>query len=371
MATCQGVYRIVDFRGCRPLSRDRAAIKTQAQKYGRLILVGDLIEDLLRPEALPHPTANVQLVQTHISLVFVGDEFVYKIKKPVDFGFLNFTTPELRLHFCQEEVRLNRRLSPDMYLGVLSVVFDGKSHTLRETPGGKVVDYAVWMKRIPQDRLMKSLLARGELGEAHLRELAFLLARFAAEAETSPEIAKFGEPDRFRVNTEENFAQTEPYIGRTIEPGEHLALKRWTHEFYEQREGLFMERIRQGRIRDCHGDLHMEHICFAEQLCIFDCIEFNDRFRYSDTLSDIAFLLMDLEFHGAWDMAARLWDLYGEMAGERNVQELLKFYKVYRAFVRGKVNGFRLEDPHIPEQQKAEAAQEARRYFKLAMSYIG
>lgn len=332
--------------------------------------MGNLIEDLLKPQALPHPTRKVELVQTHISLVFLGDEFVYKIKKPVDFGFLNFTTPELRLHFCQEEVRLNRRLSPDMYLGVLTVVFDGKSHSLKDAPSGEVVDYAVWMKRIPQDRLMKALLARGELGEPHLRELASLLARFAKEAETSPEITRFGEPESFKVNTDENFAQTEAYIGRTIEPEEHLALKRWTNEFYEQRQELFMERIRQGRIRDCHGDLHMEHICFAKQVSVFDCIEFNERFRYSDTLSDIAFLLMDLEFHGAWDVAAQLWDLYGEMAGEGDVQELLRFYKVYRAFVRGKVNGFRLEDPHIPGQEKAEAAQQARRYFKLAMSYI-
>lgn len=333
--------------------------------------MGTLIEDLLKPQALPHPAGRVELVQTHISLVFVADEFVYKIKKPVDFGFLNFTTPELRLHFCQEEVRLNRRLSPDMYLGVLNVVFDGENYSLRETSGGDVVDYAVWMKRIPQDRLMKALLAKGELAEAHLRELASLLARFARKAETSPEIARFGEPDRFRVNTDENFAQTEAYIGRTIEPQEHLDLKRWTNEFYEKREELFRERIRQGHIRDCHGDLHMEHICFAEPLCVFDCIEFNDRFRYSDTLSDIAFLLMDLEFHGAWDVAARLWDLYREMAGEGDVQELLRFYKVYRAFVRGKVNGFRLEDPVIPQEEKAEAAREARRYFQLAMYYIG
>lgn len=329
-----------------------------------------LIKDLLQPQAFPHPTGKVELVQTHISLVFLADEFVYKIKKPVDFGFLNFTTPELRLHFCEEEVRLNRRLSPHMYLGVLKVVFDGEKHTLRMAPGVEVVDYAVWMKRIPQDRLMKALLARGELGEAHLRELACLLARFAREAETSPEIAGFGEPDRIRVNTEENFAQTEAYIGRTVEAEEHTAIRRWTDRFYQRRAELFTERIGQGRIRDCHGDLHMEHICFTEELCVFDCIEFNDRFRYSDTLSDIAFLLMDLEFHGAWDMAARLWDLYREMAGEGDVQELLKFYKVYRAVVRAKVNGFRLEDPHIPGQQKTEAAWEARKYFQLALSYL-
>ncbi len=334
--------------------------------------MGKLMEDLLSPGALPHPTKKVELVQTHISLVFLGDEFVYKIKKPVDFGFLNFTTPELRLHFCREEVRLNRRLSQDMYLGVLPVVFDGLSHTLMETPGGgETVDYAVWMKRIPQDRLMKSLLYRGELGETHLLELAGLLARFAKEAETSEEIAAFGKPDSFRINTEENFLQTQAYIGRTIEPADHLALRRWTNEFYERREELFLERISQGRIRDCHGDLHMEHICFAKQLSIFDCIEFNERFRYSDTLSDIAFLLMDLEFHGAARAAEALWDSYKKLAGEGDVEDLLKFYKVYRAFVRGKVNGFRLEDPHIPGEEKVQAARTARRYFQLAVSYIG
>ena len=332
--------------------------------------MGNLVEDLLRPDAFPHPTRGVELVQTHISLVFLADEFAYKIKKPVDFGFLDFTTSELRRHFCHEEVRLNRRLAPDLYLGVLPVFFDGERYTMKETSHGAVVDHAVWMLKIPQERLMKSLLARGELTEQHLQEVARVLARFAQEAETSPHISVFGEPERFRVNTEENFAQTEPYIGRTLESREHQALSSWTMEFYERRGELFWDRIRQEKVRDCHGDLHMEHICIADRVSIFDCIEFNERFRYSDTLSDIAFLLMDLEFHGARQMATILWDHYRKIAGEENVEELLRFYKVYRAFVRGKVNGFQLDDPSIPEHGRTRAAQLARRYFQLAMAYI-
>lgn len=331
--------------------------------------MGTLIQDLSRPDAFPHPTRRVELVQSHISLVFVADQFVYKIKKPVNFGFLDFTTLELRRHFCQQEVRLNRRLSPDLYLGVIPVLFDGSRHRLGEGPG-ELVDHAVWMRRIPQERLMKSLLARGKLGRGHLEAVARVLARFAQEAETSDEIATFGEPERFRINTEENFLQTEPFIGRTIGAEEHMAIRLWTDRFYERHDALFRERIRHGRIRDCHGDLHMEHICLGDSVFIFDCIEFNDRFRYSDTISDIAFLLMDLEFHGAWDLARILWGLYQKLANEFGVEELLRFYKVYRAFVRGKVNGFQLNDAHISDDAKTKAAETAKRYFQLAMAYI-
>lgn len=331
--------------------------------------MGTLLEDLSRPEAFAQPTGSVAVVQTHISVVFVADDFVYKVKKPVNFGFLDFTTLELRRHFCEEEVRLNRRLSPDMYLGVLPILFDGHRHRLGEG-SGDTVEHCVWMRRIPQERLMRSLLAKGELERHQLAAVARVLARFATEAQTSSYIASFGELDRFRINTDENFLQTAPFIGRTIDAEQHKSILIWTDRFYAREAGLFQERVKQGRIRDCHGDLHMDHICIADKVSIFDCIEFNERFRYSDTLSDIAFLLMDLEFHGAWEHAKVLWELYAQMAGEVDVDELLVFYKVYRAFVRGKVNSFQLDDPEISDEAKAQAAQKAKRYFDLAASYI-
>ena len=155
----------------------------------------------------------------------------------------------------------------------------------------------------------------------------------------------------------------------SIQEKDFNALKKWTDNFYEEKGHLFLKRIGEGRIRDCHGDLHMEHICINKDLSIFDCIEFNDRFRYSDTIADIAFLLMDLEYHGGEHFSGILWGKYRELAAERGMESLLDFYKVYRALVRGKVNSFQVDDDSIGPENKSEAVQRARRYFRLATSY--
>jgi hypothetical protein len=217
---------------------------------------------------------------------------------------------------------------------------------------------------------MKSVFEGGELTGNHLKKIAGVLAEFHSNALRTPEIEQFGEPEAFKVNTDENFEQVEKYIAITIQQNEFEALKRWTNDFYRSNRTLFFKRIKEGRIRDCHGDLHMEHICFTEPLSIIDCIEFNDRFRYSDTLADIAFLLMDLEYHGGEDYSELFWNEYKELAGEVDVDSLLTFYKVYRAFVRGKVNSFQVDDDGISSDKKEKAVQTARKYFKLAYSYI-
>jgi aminoglycoside phosphotransferase family enzyme len=329
-----------------------------------------MIDDLSNPASLPDPTECVSLVQTHISLVFVADDFVYKVKKPVDFGFLDFTTLEKRKYYCFQEVRLNQRLAEDVYIGVLPIIYNGEHHRVGEGEGDDVVDYAVKMKKIPEDTLMKSLFSRNELGEDHLKEIARVLADFHLSAERSPEIDVFGESEAFKVNTDENFQQTEKYKGITIDESDFNALREWTESFYQENGDLFRNRIREGKIRDCHGDLHMEHICLTEKLSIIDCIEFNDRFRYSDILADIAFLLMDLEYQGGKGFAEQLWNFYCRQAGEVGMEALLAFYKVYRAYVRGKVTSFRLDDDQIGPKEKETAAQTAAKYFQLARSYI-
>jgi uncharacterized protein len=331
-------------------------------------MLSRMIQDLLKPDALPDPTKGVLLVQTHISLVFVADAFVYKVKKPVNFGFLDFTTFEKRAFYCRQELNLNRRLAKDIYLGVLPIRFDGKKYSMRSGKGD-IVEHAVKMKRISEQRLMKSLYERGALTENHLRRLARALAAFHLHALRSPEIDAFGEPDRFRINTEENFSQIHKYLGLSIKKNQLDALQDWTDRFSRTRRELFGDRIQRGKIRDCHGDLHMEHVCFSRNLSIIDCIEFNDRFRYSDTVADIAFLLMDLEFHGGKRYSAALWKHYRNFAAEGAVESLLDFYKVYRAVVRGKVNSFQVDDPAISAEDKDRAVQRAKKYFSLACSY--
>lgn len=328
-----------------------------------------MIDDLLDPAALPDETGSVTLVQTHISLVFIADAFVYKVKKPVDFGFLDFTSLGKRAHACRQEVLLNRRLALEIYEGVVPVVFDGFRHRVG-AERGEVVDYAVKMRRIPEERLMKAVFRRGELNERHLEDIARVLSNFHRSARRSPEIDTFGRAEAFRVNTDENFAQVEKYCGISIDRPLFEALRQWTDVFYRAQAALFEERIAAGKIRDCHGDLHMEHICLTEGIPIFDCIEFNDRFRYSDTLADVAFLMMDLDYHGGGSFSEIFWDAYRRFAEEGDRHDLLTFYKVYRAFVRGKVISFQLDDPNIRNEAKEKAAQTARAYFELAGGYI-
>jgi len=329
-----------------------------------------MIDDLLNPVLLPDKTEKVSLIQTHISLVIIADEFVYKVKKPVNFGFLDFSTLKKRRYYCHQEIILNRRLSKDIYIGVLPIFYDGKVYTMGRGKG-RIAEYAVKMKRLPDEMLMKSVFLRGELKGEDLRKIATVLARFHLGARNSASIDTFGEPESFKVNTDENFAQTQKYIETTIQRKDFNAIRRWTTSFYNSNRELFLGRIKAKNIRDCHGDLHMEHICLTEDLPIFDCIEFNKRFRYSDCVSDIAFLLMDLEYHGGNAFSRLLLDFYKEMAGEEaKVDSLLTFYKVYRAFVRGKVSSFQLDDESIGIEKKEEAIQIARRYFGLARSYV-
>jgi len=333
--------------------------------------MGSMIEDLKKRDAFPEETKEVRLIQTHISFVFICDKYVYKIKKPVDFGFLDFTSLEKRRIYCEKEVELNRRLAEDVYIGVLPVIYDGKRHFIDKV-SGEIVEYAVKMKRLPEDMLMKRLFEERKLNEEHIRKVAKRIAEFHLSADTSSEIDQFGKKEAFKINTDENFDQVQKYIGITIDKEKFHEINEWTERFYKEREGLFEERIRKRRIRDCHGDLHMEHIYLLEgRPVIIDCIEFNDRFRYGDTVGDIAFLLMDLEYHGGKGFSDILWRYYKEFANEDDeADEILRFYKVYRAFVRGKVNSFQLDDPSISSKDKESAIKRARSYFDLAYSYI-
>jgi aminoglycoside phosphotransferase family enzyme len=332
-------------------------------------MISSMINDLSDPASLPDATKNVSVVQTHISIVIVGDEFVYKIKKPVNFGFLDFLTLEKRAYYCSQEVELNRRLAPDIYLDVIPVRFDGRRYSLGSKQG-EVVDYAVKMRRIPEDKLMKSLFEKRALTDTHVRKVARVLAKFHSEARRSPEIDAYGKPEMFKVNTDENFDQVGKYVGITVRKEAFQSLEAWTDLFYRNNRTLFLGRIEAGKIRDCHGDLHMEHVCFTEKVSIIDCIEFNERFRYSDAVADIAFLLMDLEYHGGEDFSKLLWDEYKNISLESGVESLLIFYKVYRAFVRGKVNSFQIDDANMKDEEKEKAKELARRYFELAYSYI-
>ena len=327
-----------------------------------------LVQALLIPEAYPHRPREIELVQTQMSFIFLAGDYAYKVKKAVDLGYLDYTTLDKRKHFCHQEVMLNRRLCPEVYLGVVQVaeeegriVVEGK---------GEAMEYAVKMRRLPQERTMDNLLRRNQVSEEMVDRVAQRLAEFHQKAETNEEISSFGDIGVVVTNTDENFAQTERYIGISIPREKYEAIKAYTQGFISKNEQLFRQRTKQGRIRDCHGDLHAAHVCFTNGICIFDCIEFNDRFRYCDVASEIAFLAMDLDYHGHPDLSQHFVRTYQEISGDQELAQLIDFYKCYRAYVRGKVESFKLDDPHISEEEKREILAMARRYFELAESYI-
>jgi aminoglycoside phosphotransferase family enzyme len=327
-----------------------------------------LIDDLLNPQAYPEKTEEVTFVQTHISNVFICDNFVYKTKKSVNFGFLDFSTLEKRKFYCEQEVSLNNRFSQGTYLGVLPVTLDDDTHVIDGQ--GEIVEYAVKMKRLPIEKLLKSKFEKNEVAEKDIEKVAEAVASFHRSSKGTKEIDGFGKIAIIKFNTDENFEQTAEFIGKVITKTQYDSIKKWTNEFYKTNKKLFELRISEGKIRDCHGDLHMEHICLCDPIIIFDCIEFNERFRYSDTASDIAFLLMDLEYNDGWELASHLKKTYLKSTGEKDIDHLINFYKVYRAYVRGKVTSFMLNDPNIQGEKKTQAIETAKKYFSLAARYI-
>jgi aminoglycoside phosphotransferase family enzyme len=322
---------------------------------------------LLDPAVYPDRPERVDFTETHISLVFFTGTYVYKVKKPVDFGFLDFTTLRKRRRFCQLEVSLNRRLSQNIYLGVVAVKQTGTAVNLDGR--GRTIEYAVKMKQISEDRLMDRLLDRGKVTPEMVKRVAEVLSDFYGRAETSERIGCFARPERVQQDTDENFEQTKKYIGTTITRKQFEEIRESTDSFLTERKDTFFERIKEGRIRDCHGDLRLEHIFFGDEISILDCIEFNERFRYTDVVADIGFLAMDLDFRNRSDLSRQLIQRYSDRSRDRGAYQILDFYKCYRAYVRGKVESFRLDDSTIQQEEKNKALSRARRYFALSQQY--
>lgn len=334
---------------------------------GLIVPLPPLIQSLLKPSAYPDSPDTVELRQTHISYLFFTPKYVYKIKKPVDFGFLNFTTLEKRRFFCHQEIALNKRLSPDIYIDVVEInnkngefIFEGKVDA---------VEYAVKMKRLPSDKMMDRMLKTGMATEPMVKRIADVIAGFHKRAKTNLYISQFGLPSIIEKNAEENFTQTQNYIGRTIANSQFDVIRNYTQNFLKARHGLFIKRSEKGFIKDCHGDIHSEHICITDGVYIFDCIEFNERFRYSDTVADIAFLAMDLDFHNCHNLSKAFCNEYIRASEDKDASELLDFYKCYRAYVRGKVEGFKIDQEEMPPEEKETVKLKAKRYFHLAELY--
>lgn len=327
-----------------------------------------LVPAMMNPGFYPHRPESVRLVQTHISYIFIAGPRVYKVKKAVDFGFLDFTTLEKRKYYCGEELRLNRRLAPEIYLEVLEISEDGDGN-IAAGKGSKTVDYAVVMATLPEDRMLKRLIAEKNFDPSVLERVARKLADFHRQADTGGKIDETGGVETVRRNQEENFEQTEKYIDRVIPRWQYDLIRAYIFDFMVRRHDLFRRRVEEHRIRDGHGDLHLEHICLENGIVIFDCIEFNERFRYADAAAEVAFLTMDLDFNGYPGHGRTFTDAYVRYAGDPEMSTLLPFYKCYYAYVRGKVTAFRSDDPAVGPEGRDAAAKTASRYFDLACRY--
>jgi aminoglycoside phosphotransferase family enzyme len=325
-----------------------------------------VVEALMKPEAYDEEAKQIELKQTHISFVFLTGNFVYKVKKAVNFGFLDFSTLEKRRFFCEKELELNRRLCGDMYLEVVPV---NSSDRIKMGGEGETIEYAVKMKRMPEEKIMTRLLEEDKVDKKLIDRMAKIIAEFHSKAETDKRIGELGSLPMIETNWRENFEQTEEFIGETISMESYRLIRERTDDFMKRNAALFAKRVAENRVRECHGDIHSGNIFVADRIYIFDAIEFNERFRFCDVASDIAFLAMDLDFKDRGDLSKFFVERYVRYSRDQELEKILRFYKCYRAYVRGKVSSFKLKDPSVDNKEKSAAKKEAKAYFKLATDY--
>lgn len=327
----------------------------------------ELIQQMRQPEFYPHPVVEpIRLLQTHVSYVLLTGDYAYKVKKPVDFGFLNYSTLEKRYHFCQEELRLNQRGAGALYLEVVAL---GQTEDGYRLGSGTTVEYAVKMVQFPQDTLLSALYDRNELTESLMAELAAAVADFHLGAETNDHIRTFGTVEQIRLAFDENYQQTTGFIGGPQTQAQFDETKAYTDVFFANHGGLFERRVAQNWIRACHGDLHLNNLCrWQRQLYLFDCIEFNEPFRYVDVMYDVGFVVMDLLSKDCAALATVFLNHYVEHTGDWQGVQLLPLYISRQAYVRAKVTSFLLGDPSVDEETKRQAAEMAAGYYRLAWS---
>jgi aminoglycoside phosphotransferase family enzyme/predicted kinase len=327
-----------------------------------------LIESLLQPDVYPHAVNKPKLVETHISWVILTGPFAYKIKKPVNLGFLDFSTLEKRKHYCEEEVRLNSRLAPDTYLDVITI----NGSTDKPVLGGKgpAIEYAVKMRQFNPDDELDKVLERGELKTEHMYLLAEKVSSFHSEIAIAQSDSTFGTPESILEPCIENLDQIKAIEFDTLITRQLGIIRQWTLDTWKTLIPVFLQRKREGFIKECHGDLHLHNMALADKdILIFDCIEFNPNLYWIDVFNEIAFTVMDLDDHDHSDLGSAFLNRYLEITGDYEGLQVLRFYRVYRAMVRAKVACIRLQQ----EQNSTlpgTAENEFRQYQSLALRYI-
>ena len=327
-----------------------------------------LIEGLRRPGAYPHPTRRVELLETHCAWVLLTGEFAFKIKKPVDFGFLDYSTLEKRRFFCQEEIRLNRRFAPQIYLDVVAI--RGEPERPHIGDDGPVLEYAVRMRQFPADGLLSQLAETGRLEAAHIDQMIARIADFHRTTGRASPASEYGDPARIHHWVVENFEHVRSVVSSAEDLQQLARLRQWVEQERVRLDALLRSRKRDGFIRECHGDLHLGNLTLIDgRVTLFDCIEFNPELRWIDVISEVAFLIMDLQERGYAGFANRFLNGYLQHTGDYEGIGVLPYYLVYRAAVRAKVAVLRAQQAAPASPVLRHARREYHEYASLAGQY--
>ncbi|HLD00937.1 MAG TPA: gluconokinase [Candidatus Nanoarchaeia archaeon] len=335
-------------------------------------MLKQIITALSDNQSYPHPVDKVEVIQTATSVVFLTGQQVYKIGKPVNFGFLDLSTLDKRKQNCHNEVRLNSLVSPEMYLGVVPVINHNGFIRLSggENTTGEIVEYATKMKQLSQDNILTTLLNQNKVSPQQIKRLAQQIFKFHSEAQKSAEISKFGELETVAGNWEEHFEQTKAAVPVMLNREDFEFMEQKVRSFIQENKNLITNRIIKNNIRHGHGDLHSGNIFLeGKKITLFDRIVFNQRFPCSDVISDLAFLAMDLDSLGKENFSHLLVEEYQKLSQDEDIDKLLNFYKCYRAYIRAKINWFFFNEATISEAEKLSCKETSQKYFNLALSY--
>ena len=329
-----------------------------------------LIRALEKSTGFDHPVDQFEIVETHISCLLLTGPYVYKFKKPLDLGFLDFSTLEKRKHCCEEEVRLNRRLAPELYLGIVAITGDERSPQINGD--GPVIEYAVKMVQFDRSRELDKLIRQGEVTAGLIDKLAVNIAAFHGQARPAAHDSRFGTAEHILQPVADNLAQIKTMLVHDRQYSVRmLAIEQWTEKTFEKLKPHFAKRKTRGFIRECHGDMHLGNmVLIGNEPVIFDCIEFSEPLRWIDVMSDVAFLAMDLHYHGRPDLAYRFLNAWLQETGDYEGLKVLRFFQVYRALVRAKVACIRLGQEHDNEQDNAQEKTEYHRHIDLAAAFV-
>ncbi len=325
----------------------------------------------MRPDFYPEQSPRVELKQTHMSYVFLAGEYVYKVKKALRFDFADCSTLDARYQLCCEEIRLNRRLAPETYLGVVSIVRGGRRFQISDQAGSfdrGATEYAVKMRRLPEDRMFDRLVRIGEANATHIDKIVDKLVNFHRGV-SSAAGSRYGSPSEVQRLVLGNLEESKRFLSNTITEQQVDTISEYFNGFLAAHRELLDDRVREGHVREGHGDLRCEHICMTSGIQIFDCIEFSEGLRYGDVASEIAFLAMDLDSLGATGLADELVRVYTEETADSSLPLLINFYKCHRACVRAKVESLKSLEREVPPVEHELTKKFARDLFSLGFSY--